>query len=245
MRTCAGLYERLYKRLERANVLVASNQATNHKVRTATTRLGQQLVVTKRIAALFGAVTLVSTLAACGGGPQEVDADEKNHSQASEGDEPSAGPSEEQKGDGPYDGSIVMFANLSEDNIDGLCTELFGEVDDVLGNIDSSGELAGSEFGDWGESYEDTVGHSEFGCHAVGSASSDNANNKDSMHIFVSSNLSTPGEVAEVTARSDTNEAAMSFDLSGIESSAKRATVVDETAITQFLENDVLPKFKP
>lgn len=204
------------------------------------------MVVTKRIAATIGALALASTLAACGSAPREVDADQPDKSEGEQaGGSAEEGEQSESAPEDPFDGSIVTFSNLNADNVAGLCSELFGEVTEVLDELDISSNVDASQFGDWEESFEDVVGHSEFGCHASGAATGENENNDENFHIFVSSNLSTPGESAEITARSDTNEAAMSFNLPAIESSAEREDVVDSAVVTQFLESEVLPKFQP
>lgn len=197
--------------------------------------LGRDLVVTKRIAAILVSVALASTLTACGGGPQEVDADENDQSHGSD----AGGSSEESEGQQqgePFDGTTVTFSKITEDNVDGLCTELFGDVGDVLGklNIDTA-DIDMDGYSDWTDSYEEQVGSTAatFSCHATASVDVEDA---EGVHINVASGMGDPSGFNQVSARSDDMSAGMTL---------QTADRPDDEVLTTFLNDNVLPKFKP
>ena len=195
------------------------------------------MVATKRIAALFGAVALASTLAACGGGSQEVNADDtEGQSQASDGGD-SSSTEETQQQDEPFDGSTVTFSKITEENMDGLCTSILGEVDDVLTKLDvDTADIDMESYGDWTESYEEQVGSiaATFSCHAT---ASENAEDAESVHINVASGMGDPSGVNHVNERSDDMSAGMA-----LLTTDERP---EDDVLAQFLKDDVLPKFQP
>lgn len=193
------------------------------------------MVVTKRIAAILGSVALASTLAACGGGPQEVDAEDNDQSQGSD----AGGSPEESETQQPgelFDGNAVTFSKITEANIDGLCTELFGEVGEVLGklNVDTAA-IDMDSYSDWTESYEEQVGSTAatFSCHATASV---NVEDAEGVHINVASGMGDPRGFNQVSARSDDMSAGMAL---------QTADRPDDETLTAFLNDDVLPRFKP
>ncbi|MGO1531355.1 MAG: hypothetical protein ACTHX1_09885 [Micrococcaceae bacterium] len=191
--------------------------------------------VAHRAFALIGAVALASSLAACGGGPKEVDADEVDPTQGSD----AGGSSEEseapEQGE-PFDGSTVTFNKLTEDNVDGLCTELFGEVGDVLGklNLDIA-DIDMDSYSNWAEAYEEQVGSTAatFSCHATASVKAEDA---EAVHINVASGMGDPRGFNQVSARSDDMSAGMTLQTSD---------GPDDETLIAFLNDDVLPKFGP
>lgn len=193
------------------------------------------MVVTKRIAAILGSVALASTLAACGSGPSEVDADENDQPQGSD----AGGPSEESEGQQqgePFDGSTVTFSKITENNIDGLCTELFGEVDEVLSRLElDTADIDMDGYSDWTASYEEQVGSTAatFSCHATASV---NVEDAEAVHINVASGMGKPRGVNHVSERSDDMSAGMALQTSDRP---------DDEILASFLNDDVLPKFKP
>ncbi|MGP9536559.1 hypothetical protein ACT3SP_01010 [Brachybacterium sp. AOP43-C2-M15] len=195
------------------------------------------MVATKRIAAFFGAVTLASTLAACGGGSQEVNADDtEDQSQASDQGGAEEDAEESQQQDEPFDGSTVTFSMLTEDNIDGLCTSILGEVDEVLSSLDvDTADIDMDAYGEWTESYEEQVGSTAatFSCHATASEQAEDA---ESVHINVAAGQGDPSGVNEVSERSEDMSAGMTLQTSDLP---------EDEVLAQFLKDDVLPKFQP
>jgi hypothetical protein len=194
------------------------------------------LVVTKRIAAVFGALALTSTLAACGGVPKEVDADQPDQSDGSDA-EGSAEVSEGQQPDEPFDGNIVTFSKISEDNMDGLCSELFGDVSDVLSSLEvDTAEIDMDSYGDWNEDYHEQVGSTAatFSCYATTGSKGEDA---ELVRFNVASGKGQPGGVNQVEARSD--------DMSGGLSLQTSSDRPDDEVLSSFLKDEVLPKFKP
>lgn len=193
------------------------------------------MVVTKRIAAILGSVALASTLAACGGGPQEVDADEVDPTQGSD----SGGSSEESEGQtngDPFNGNTATFSKITEDNVDGLCTELFGDVGDVLGKLNfNTADIDMDGYSDWTDSYEEQVGSTAatFSCHATASVDVEDA---EAVHINVTSGMGDPRGFNQVSARSDDMSAGMTLQTSD---------GPDDETLIAFLNEDVLPKFRP
>ena len=195
------------------------------------------MTVTKRIGALLGAVTLTTMLAACGGGSQEVDADEVDPTQGSDAGGSSEESEEEPQPSDPYDGNIVTFGALTEDNIDGLCNEVLGEVEDVLPKINVNvNEIDMSSYSDWTARYEEQVGSipATFFCYAKASA---NVEDAEYINIFLATGNATPGEAPDVVTRSEDMTASMSMQTTDQQP--------DDEVLERFLDTDVLPKFRP
>jgi len=193
------------------------------------------LVVRKRIAAILGSVALASLLAACGGGPQEVDADEVDPTQGSDAGGSSEQSETQQQGE-PFDGNTVTFSKITVDNINGLCTELFGDVGDVLGKLNiNTADIDMDGYSDWTDSYEEQVGSTAatFSCHATASVDVEDA---EAVHINVASGMGDPRGFNQVSARSDDMSAGMTLQTSD---------GPDDEALIAFLNEDVLPKFRP
>lgn len=193
------------------------------------------MVVTKRIAAVLCSVALASTLTACGGGPKGFDADDVDPTQGQEAGEPSQEAEAPEQGE-PFDGSTVTFSKLTEDNVDGLCAELFGEVEDVLRKLDLDvADIDMESYNDWTEAYEEQVGSTAatFSCHATTRVKAENA---EGVHINVASGMGDPRGFNQVSARSDDMNAGMALQTSDRPD--------DETLIA-FLDDDVLPRFTP
>lgn len=193
------------------------------------------MVVRKRIAAILGSVALASLLAACGGGPQEVDADEVDPTQGSDAGGSSEQSETQQQGE-PFDGNTVTFSKITVDNINGLCTELFGDVGDVLGKLNiNTADIDMDGYSDWTDSYEEQVGSTAatFSCHATASVDVEDA---EAVHINVASGMGDPRGFNQVSARSDDMSAGMTLQTSD---------GPDDEALIAFLNEDVLPKFRP
>jgi hypothetical protein len=194
------------------------------------------LHATKRIATVFGALALTSTLAACGGVPKEVDADQPDQSNGSDAGG-SAEESEGQQPDEPFDGSTATFSKISEDNMDGLCSELFGDVPSVLSSLDvNTADIDMDSYSDWTEDYHEQVGSTAdtFSCYATTGSEGEDA---ESVRFNVASGKGQPGGVNDVEARSN--------DMSGGLSLQTSSDRPDDEVLSSFLKDEVLPKFKP
>lgn len=191
----------------------------------------------KSFMAIIGVLTLASTLAACGGDTEEVNADENDQTQTSDTVGPNEDAEESQQQDEPFDGSTVTFSKITEENMDGLCTSILGEVDDVLTKLDvDTADIDMESYGDWTESYEEQVGSiaATFSCHAT---ASENAEDAESVHINVASGMGDPSGVNHVNERSDDMSAGMA-----LLTTDERP---EDDVLAQFLKDDVLPKFQP
>lgn len=203
------------------------------------------MVVTKRIAAILGSVALASTLAACGGGPQEVDADENDQSQGSD----AGGSSEESEGqtngdpDDPFDGELVTISKITDFNSEDVCNEVFGPGSDDL--FEALGveaeEGVESTYSNWEATYDEEAWNiaPTLGCHAfINKDATDES--KRAIHIFVTEKGNDWHEGATVTVNTS-NESVKA----GISLSAPAETTPDDETIAQYINDDVLPKFKP
>lgn len=191
----------------------------------------------KSFMAIIGVLTLASTLAACGGDTEEVNADENDQTQTSDTVGPNEDAEESQQQDEPFDGSTVTFSKITEENMDGLCTSILGEVDDVLTKLDvDTADIDMESYGDWTESYEEQVGSiaATFSCHAT---ASENAEDAESVHINVASGMGDPSGVNHVNGRSDDMSAGMA-----LLTTDERP---EDEVLSEFLKDDVLPKFQP
>lgn len=125
---------------------------------------------------------------------------------------------------------------LTEDNIDGLCTSILGEVDEVLSSLDvDTADIDMDAYGEWTESYEEQVGSTAatFSCHATASEQAEDA---ESVHINVAAGQGDPSGVNEVSERSEDMSAGMTLQTSDLP---------EDEVLAQFLKDDVLPKFQP
>src|SRR5699024_6646778 len=196
----------------------------------------------KRLGAVIGALAVASALTACGDSGREAgtgdDTRPASSDSATQSEEPT---SEEQGADEASSGrSPISVEALDEHAVDGLCTELLGDVADVAVEVGLGEYVAPEDYGQWQDSFREEVGHSVLGCHATPLSGSN-----DGMHIFVTSTLASPHDVEiAVSARSETNEAAFNFQFEQVESSYERAELSESGDIERFLEEDVLPHFQ-
>lgn len=205
------------------------------------------MVVTKRIAAILGSVALVSTLAACGGGPQEVDADEVDPTQGSEAGE-----------------DKIIIAETNADNIQGICKRAFGEVEDVLATLKP--ELPDStEYGQtddryqggggWADEYfPDDDGFSNKGSkngtiRCQGPAFYQDAEGEEAslqFSISITGAENDPRGGADFTVRKDGMTAGIhAYTRVGGSDDGMDSNVIDQVIGEKFLTDDVLTQFKP
>lgn len=191
----------------------------------------------QRALALIGTIALASSLVACSNGPTEVNADDtEDQSQTSDGGGANEDAEESQQQDEPFDGNTVTFSKITEDNMDGLCADVLGDVEEVLSKLDvDTAEVDMDSYGNWTESYEEQVGSTAatFGCHATASEQADDA---ESVHINVSSGMGDPSGVNHVNERSEDMSAGMALLTSDRP---------EDAILAQFVKDDVLPKFQP
>lgn len=204
------------------------------------------MVVTKRIAAILGSVALASTLAACGGGPQEVDADEVDPTQGSEAGE----------------GKIVI-AETNADNIQGICKRAFGEVEDVLTTIKP--ELPeGTEYGQTEDRYQEGGGWADEyfpdddGLSNEGSTNGtircqgpafyeDSEGEETSLQFSISitgGDEAPRGNTDYTVAKDGMTAGIKSYTKTGPTGSMEYK-VIDQTIGEKFLTDDVLTQFSP
>lgn len=185
------------------------------------------MIVTKRIAAVFGALTLASTLAACGSAPREVDADQPNQSEG------------EQAGDGK-----ISLSEMNADNVEGMCEQAFGSVEDVFTNLNFGEDITISEYNDWGDEYfpeESSSKPATFRCQASGKDGEGDA--QVQVDILVAAGNGEPRGNTDFTVAADGMTAGIqsySDDGSNYESE-----LVDQSSGEQYLTDEVLTKFKP
>lgn len=187
-----------------------------------------------RAFALIGTVAVASTVAACGGGAPEVDADDNDQPQTT--DNSADADENDQAQTDPIDGGTVSIGTLDTDNIVGLCEQLFGSVEDLYRKIspDIGAAVTGS-YGEWVESYDEQVGSipTTFGCHASGG---EDAEADEEVAIHVSDGMGEPSRASHVIERSDDVTAGIALQ------SDERP---EDEVLAQFLRDEVLPKFKP
>lgn len=191
---------------------------------------------------MIGALAFASALTACGDSGQEAGAGDGTWPASSDSATQSSDPTSEEEGahETSSGRSPISVKALDEHAVDGLCTELLGDVSDVAAKVGLSEYVAPEDYGKWQDSFREEVGHSTLGCHATSLSGS-----SDGMHIFVTSALASPrGVEIAVSARSETNEAAFNFQFERVESAHERAELSESGDIQRFLEEDVLPHFQ-
>ncbi|SMX90821.1 hypothetical protein BI49514_02340 [Brevibacterium iodinum ATCC 49514] len=205
---------------------------------------------TKRIAAVFGALALTSTLAACGGVPKEVDADQPDQSNGND----AGGSADEQ----------ISIASINADNVAGTCKQALGEIADVYETLAvdvPSDATFGStddryvEGGGWRDEYfpedllnEDEPGDATIRCQAPASYEDDSGKEIDvRLNISITANEEGPRGNTDFTVNADGMTAGIdssSSSGSGMQEKTKDK-LVDQSKGEQYLTDDVLPKFKP
>ncbi|WP_240371940.1 hypothetical protein [Brevibacterium zhoupengii] len=209
---------------------------------------------------LIGVVALSSSLVACGGGPQEVDADENDQSQGNDAEDEN----DQSQGSDAGDDKISI-ASISADNIAGICLQEFGEIEDVFKKLDldvpENTEFGFSddryqEGGGWADEYfPDDNGFSNEG--------SDNGTIRCQAHAFYENDsgskedlgidISFTGGDEEPRGNTDFTVSADGMT-AGIRSSTRSGSgmhetseneVVEQSVGEQFITDNVLPKFKP
>lgn len=201
------------------------------------------MVVRKRIAAILGSVALASLLAACGGGPQEVDAGQPDQSEGNNATE--APERTDSSPDGPFDGDTAVLSRFTESNAEEVCRKVLGDSPrDLLSKLgipisDEASEDAGQ---DWLATSTESVGAPSptLGCHGTFTENSDGVAGQ-SIHIMVhEAGYRWPAEqvVPPVTESTDVIEAGLVWSPSETES-------FNDDSAAQFLKDDVLPKFEP
>lgn len=210
--------------------------------------------IAKRAAALIGAITLASTLAACGGDAQEVDADEPDQSQPAEA------------GDGKISIAETNAAVEDDsDNLVGICKQAFGEIEDVIEKLDID-VPENAKFGYSGDRFKEGGGWADeyfSDDDGISNEGSDNGTIRCQAHAFydtksvsgenLSVNISVTGGDKEPRGNTDFTVSAEGMT-AGIRSSTSSGSgmqettedeIVEQSVGEQFLTDNVLPKFKP
>ena len=181
---------------------------------------------------LMGVVAIAASVAAlsgCGGGSDEVDADEQNQSQ----------------GDHAEDGQISI-GELDADTVEGMCEQAFGSVDDLFANLDLSEDITISEYSEWGDEYfpEESSKPATFRCQASGEyATAEGSESQLQIDISIAAGDSEPRGNTDFTVAADGMTAGMqSYSRDG---DNYEYEVVDQPSGEQYLTDDVLTRFKP
>lgn len=203
--------------------------------------------VAHRAITLIGVLTLASTFAACGGDPQEVDADEVDPTQGSEAGE-----------------DKIIIAESNADNIKGICKRAFGEIEDVLAKLNADlpeGTEYGlsadryQEGGGWGDEYfPDDDGFSDEGStngtiRCQGPAFYEDAEGVETslqFSISITGGDEDPRGGADFMVTKDGMTAGIkSYTRVGGSDAGMEYKVIDQTIGEQFLTDDVLTQFTP
>jgi hypothetical protein len=183
--------------------------------------------VAHRAFALIGTVTLASTLVACGGAPREVDADQPDQSQ------------NDQAGDGK-----ISISEINADNVEGMCEQTFGSVEDVFTKLDFSGDFTITEYNDWGDEFfpeESSTKPATFRCQASGYDEGSDA--QVQVDILVAAGDNEPRGNTDFTVAADGMTAGIqSYSDDG---SSYESELVEQSSGEQYLTDDVLTKFQP
>lgn len=205
------------------------------------------MAVAKRIITLLGAVALASTLAACGDGAQEVDADENDQSQsdASDSNESAETSETDSAPEEFFDGEQVTIAKVNEYNAEDACMKAIGHPEDSVFEAFGIEAKDGVEstYSSWDATVEIETWNiaPTLGCHGFINKDATDGSERG-VHIWITETGNDWGEnpkVAPVQTRNDSIQASMSFDL------PEDISKPDDESASSFLENDVLPKFKP
>lgn len=204
--------------------------------------------VAHRAFALIGTVTLALSLAACGNGPQKVDADESDQSQGSDaGDDK------------------ISIASINADNIAGTCLRAFGEIEDVFKKLDldvpESADIGFSddryqEGGGWADEYfpdgdgssDENSGNGTIRCQAYAFYENDSGSGEElGVDISVTGGDEEPRGNTDITVSANGMTAGIRSSTrsgSGMQETSENE-VVEQSVGEQFITDDVLPKFKP
>jgi hypothetical protein len=203
-----------------------------------------------RVIALTGTVIFASTLAACGGVPKEVDADQPDQSHGSDAE----GSADER----------ISIASVNADNVEGTCKQVLGDIADVYEKLAvdvPSDATFGStddryvEGGGWRDEYfpedllnEDDPGDATIRCQAPASYEDDSGKEIDvRLNVSITANEEGPRGNSDFTVDADGMTAGIdssSSSGSGMQEKTKDE-LVDQSQGEQYLNDDVLTKFKP
>lgn len=196
-----------------------------------------------RAFALIGAVAVASTLAACGGGAPEIDADDNGGT-----NENGSNQSQEQR---------TSIASINADNVEGLCEQVFGSIEDAYGNLQLDvpadamfGYDIDAEQGGWGDEYfpQDGSKPATIRCQAHVFYKNDSGTKEDlSVSISVAASENDPRGNTDTTVAAEGMTAGIqSYTRSGkgMEESMETETVESSVA-EQFLTDNVLTMFTP
>lgn len=192
-----------------------------------------------RSLALVGTVALASSLVACGGGSQNVNADDtEDQSEASEG---------------------TSISSINADNVEGTCEQVFGSIEDVYNQLQlevSEGATFGlegdryAEYGGWGDEYFPETDSKPATIRCVAKASHENeegVNEGMSVDISVAAGDDDPTGNIDFTVSADGLTAgilSLTRSGSGMQSRTE-AEIVDQSIGEQFITDEVLPGFTP
>lgn len=206
------------------------------------------MVVTKRLTAAIGALTLASTLAACSSAPREVDSDQpdqsgREHAGGSTGSTEESGEQSDDAPEDPFDGEQATISKITDFNAEDVCAETIGpssdRVFDALGIEPKDG--VGATYSTWEATYDKESWNiaPTLGCHAFINKDATDGSQR-AIHVFVTEVGNQWHEGAEVSVHEDNDSVQ-----AGVSFSVPEGNSPDDETITSYIKSDVLPKFKP